>query len=99
MYGYGIRDITSKECKKKYIVNYIKPKWHSKRILFPNENGKFHKFSRVPLDIIWLVQYLAEVLVGEDWRTYHNTICKSIFCEWYQYEMVRNTGTEKNLLG
>ena len=44
---------------------------------------------------------LAEVfvLVGEDRRTYHNTICKSIFCEWYQYEMVRNTGTEKNLLG
>ena len=27
-------------------------------------------------------------------KTYHNTICKSIFCEWYEYEMVQNTGKE-----
>ena len=36
----------------------------------------------------------AEVLVGEDRRTYHNTDCKWIFCKWHRYERVRNTGTE-----
>ena len=36
----------------------------------------------------------AEVLAGEDRRTYHNTNHKWIFWEWYRYGRVRNTGME-----